>query len=231
MPTSCEDLWLIGHTLNWLYNVKGSSMVESVYCDFSKLPDDTGKGYSLKDVLKHYLKHRFICIWMGTGFQRWIGYADVKSAPIYFCLTRDTIFSSLNTPIPFEWARLNEGNALDLTTGIFTSPRTGNNSFSFTGHIAYPASLTPTYFQMGLYFNGHFVAVGRADMANVPDQYMLVQPMSFQVTFHMKAGDQVWLMIEAISPGAYLKDDSHHYTHFTGWLLEEEIFTVNRSVE
>ena len=43
MPKSCEDLWKIGHHLNGLYSVIGSEMVESVYCDFTKLPSDAGK--------------------------------------------------------------------------------------------------------------------------------------------------------------------------------------------
>ena len=43
LPTSCRDLWLIGHTLNGFYFIKGAKMMESVYCDFTKLPDDAGK--------------------------------------------------------------------------------------------------------------------------------------------------------------------------------------------
>jgi hypothetical protein len=43
MPKSCEDLWNIGHSLNGLYSIMGSKMVESVYCDFTKLPSDAGK--------------------------------------------------------------------------------------------------------------------------------------------------------------------------------------------
>ena len=43
MPKSCEDLWKIGHHLNGLYSVMGSKMVESVFCDFTKLPSDAGK--------------------------------------------------------------------------------------------------------------------------------------------------------------------------------------------
>ena len=45
MPTSCADLWRIGHTLSGLYSVKGVQMVESVYCDFSKLPNEAGINY------------------------------------------------------------------------------------------------------------------------------------------------------------------------------------------
>jgi hypothetical protein len=43
MPRSCGDLWRIGHTLSGLYSIMGPKMVESVYCDFTKLPNDAGK--------------------------------------------------------------------------------------------------------------------------------------------------------------------------------------------
>jgi hypothetical protein len=42
MPSSCQDLWSTGHILSGLYSVVGTSMVESVYCDFTKLPSDSG---------------------------------------------------------------------------------------------------------------------------------------------------------------------------------------------
>ena len=42
LPSSCDDLKIIGHTLNGFYSVVGSTMMESVYCDFSKLPTDPG---------------------------------------------------------------------------------------------------------------------------------------------------------------------------------------------
>jgi hypothetical protein len=42
MPSSCEELWHIGHTLNGLYSVMGSTKVESIFCDFTKLPSDAG---------------------------------------------------------------------------------------------------------------------------------------------------------------------------------------------
>jgi hypothetical protein len=43
LPSSCADLKSIGHTLNGFYFVMGSAKLESVYCDFTKLPDDAGK--------------------------------------------------------------------------------------------------------------------------------------------------------------------------------------------
>ena len=43
MLKSCTDLWRIGHTLNGLYSVMEAKRVESVYCDFTKLPTDSGR--------------------------------------------------------------------------------------------------------------------------------------------------------------------------------------------
>jgi hypothetical protein len=43
LPSSCADLNTIGHTLSGFYSVMGSAKMESVYCDFTKLPDDAGK--------------------------------------------------------------------------------------------------------------------------------------------------------------------------------------------
>ncbi len=42
-PTSCEDLWYIGHTLNGFYSIKGEKMIESVYCNFTQLPGNESK--------------------------------------------------------------------------------------------------------------------------------------------------------------------------------------------
>ena len=42
LPSSCDESKIIGHTLNGFYSIAGSAMMESVYCDFSKLPSDPG---------------------------------------------------------------------------------------------------------------------------------------------------------------------------------------------
>jgi hypothetical protein len=52
LPKSCEDLWLIGHTLSGFYSVMGSAMMESVYCDFTKLPDDAGKRFIFSRIIQ-----------------------------------------------------------------------------------------------------------------------------------------------------------------------------------
>ena len=45
LPTSCADLKIIGHIWPGIYSVMGSTMMESVYCDFSKLPSDPGNCF------------------------------------------------------------------------------------------------------------------------------------------------------------------------------------------
>ncbi len=42
LPSSCNDLKVIGHIWSGIYSVMGSSMIESVYCDFTKLPSAPG---------------------------------------------------------------------------------------------------------------------------------------------------------------------------------------------
>ncbi len=43
LPSSCGDLKMIGHIWSGIYSVMGLAKMESVYCDFTKLPSDTGK--------------------------------------------------------------------------------------------------------------------------------------------------------------------------------------------
>ena len=52
VPKSCADLWRIGHFLSGLYSVMGTEQVESVYCDFTKLPTDSGKSFVIDGSLK-----------------------------------------------------------------------------------------------------------------------------------------------------------------------------------
>jgi hypothetical protein len=50
LPSSCGDLKMIGHTLNGFYSIMGSAKMESVFCDFTKLPDDPGKCFRFSPI-------------------------------------------------------------------------------------------------------------------------------------------------------------------------------------
>jgi hypothetical protein len=60
LPSSCEDLKMIGHIWSGIYFVMGSAKMESVYCDFTKLPDDAGKCYKFSRLIQLQLSNSFI---------------------------------------------------------------------------------------------------------------------------------------------------------------------------
>ncbi len=68
--------------------------------------------------------------------------------------------------------------------------------------------------------NGDRIGLGYVEESNTPGQY---SPLTLQSTLNLKSGDQVWVAINYQSTGAYLYDNGNHFTHFTGWMLEEEI--------
>ncbi|XP_046456651.1 uncharacterized protein LOC124203824 [Daphnia pulex] len=195
LPSSCADLKIIGHVLNGFYSVMGSAKMESVYCDFTK--NDTE-----------------------TGFQKWIGYVGVKSAPVHFYVQKGTSFGTVNTPIKFDLVRVNEGNAMDLASGKFTAPRPGIYFFSFTGTASLSASYS-VWFYSRLFLNGNVIGSSYVEENNGPvDQY---NPVTLQSTLNLKTGDQLWVEINYGGGSSYLYDNSNRYTHFTGFMLEEEI--------
>jgi hypothetical protein len=119
-------------------------------------------------------------------------------------------------------ARVNEGNAMNLTSGIFTAPCNGIYFFSFAGHARFPSSSsTVLLLEVDFYLNNKFVEIGYLSKSNtVAGQW---SPLTLQSTLNLKTGDQVWVQIYGMSPGVYLFDNVNPFTHFTGFMLEEEI--------
>ena len=171
----------------------------------------------MKKTISHSLIKQFLH--NQKDFQKSIGYADVKSTPVHFYVQRNDHFSTFGTPIPFDLEKVNEGNAMDLTSGIFTAPRPGIYFFSFSGLASFPAS---SWVELGvaLYLNGDYIGLGYVSEANTAGQW---SPLTLQSTLNLKSGDQVWLAISWQSTGAYLHDSIYHHNHFTGFMLQEEI--------
>ena len=115
-------------------------------------------------------------------FQKWIGFNDVKSTPVHFYVQRNSAFTGV-TPIPFDLARVNEGNAMNLTSGKFTAPRTGIYFFSFTGNADFPASSSKVYLGVQLYLNGGRIGLGYVEESNtVANQN---SPLTLQSTLNL----------------------------------------------
>ncbi|XP_046637881.1 interaptin-like isoform X1 [Daphnia pulicaria] len=196
MPTSCADLQRTGHKLSGFFSVKGSKKMETLYCNFFSNQNDK---------------------------QKWIGYADIKSAPVNFYVQRNSDFNKTSTPIPFDLARVNEGNAMDLRSGKFTAPRPGIYFFSFTGLAYLKSSSSYAWFYSYLFLNGNRIGSSYVQENNGPVSQII--PMSLQSTLNLKKGDQLWVQISySAGSDSYLVDyPGLHHTHFTGFMLEEEI--------
>ncbi len=214
IPKSCQDLWRIGYTLSGMYNVMGTTMVESVYCDFTKLPNDSGINVLIDSIYKTSKLFKI------AGFQKWMGYADVKTMPIYFYVQKSTSFNQANTPVPFEVVKLNIGNAMNIASGIFTAPRTGTYFFSLSGVAAIPS--TGGHLDVGIVLNGAVVGRGEANdyTGKVNNEY---ETYSLQLTLNLQAGDLISVQITSIITGVVLQDNILHFTHFNGWLMQEEL--------
>jgi hypothetical protein len=107
---------------------------------------------------------------------------------------------------------------MNVTLGVFTAPRPGIYYFSFTG----VASLSINSFYSWFYLNGEIIGSNTVEQnGNVFNQ---LQPLTLQSTLNLKKGDQFWVSIFCQDNTASLYDDKNtHYTHFSGWMLEEEI--------
>ena len=142
-----------------------------------------------------------------VGFQTWIGQLDIKSSPVYFYVQRYSNFVYSNVAIPFDLERLNVGGGMNLTSGIFTTPRPGTYFFTFSG---ISGNQDPLY--IGLHVNGSNIGTGYSSS--------FTGTFTLQSTLHLNAGDQVSMQI---TYGSGILYDGSHYTHFTGWLLQEDL--------
>jgi hypothetical protein len=153
---------------------------------------------------------------------------------------RSDRFSKVNVSIPFDVALVNIGNAMNLTTGVFTAPRAGTYYFSFTGLAEFPTFSSLLYLGVDLYLNGNLIGRGFVEDQNtVAGQFT---PVTLHSTLNLLPGDQIWLQIDSLLPpligdgtaarrkrrmlptkGVILFDDYRHFTHFTGLMLEEDI--------
>lgn len=115
---------------------------------------------------------------------------------------------------------LNAGGAFSTSSGKFTAPVKGKYFFSFIGIPRLPVSSSSRQvFDVGLFMNGGLIAAADSDETN--SAVMLHETFALQSTLELQKGDQIWLEIMGISPGAVLWGND--FVHFSGFILEEEI--------
>ena len=148
---------------------------------------------------------------------------------VHFYVQRESNLGSVTSGvIPFEFAPVNEGNAFDLSSGIFTAPVNGFYHFQFSALKYDPVEYDATYLKIALEVNGDIIDFSQKDLISLVEydsydyQYLLgtYKSVSMSIPLRLKPGDEVNLV--NIGGGGELADNaSNHYTHFTGWLVEE----------
>ncbi len=144
------------------------------------------------------------------GFQKVMGYVDVKTLPVYFYAQRTSNYETPNTVVPFDSLRLNVGNAMS-TSGIFVAPTSGKYFFTYSG-ISGIRSNARVELQMKTDASNDWSRVTQAFGGQGH------QTLSLQSTLELAKGDQIRLVfLEGV-----VNDSELHYTNFVGSLLEED---------
>jgi hypothetical protein len=112
--------------------------------------------------------------------QRWIGYNDVESVPVYFYVQKGTNFHLTNTPISFKRVVNNVGNAMKINTGIFTAPVTGTYFFAVSGMVDFPFTDSSTRREIGLTFYSNGIDFGLVLSDEVGNTALLIIPHIFR---------------------------------------------------
>jgi len=129
---------------------------------------------------------------------------------VHFFVQRSSDFGLNNSAILFDRERLNVGGAMNLATGIFTVPVDGIYHFEFTGLKEVNSTEIYVYLQV----NG--VEIGRSYVTGGLPNYLAINGISSSM--RLKADDQVRLY-----KTTGILDDTGSFTHFTGWLVEEDL--------
>lgn len=140
-----------------------------------------------------------------------VGTVDVKTKRVHFYVQRNTSFSAVGK-IPFDYAQLNEGNGFNLASGYFIAPVSGNHHFQFSA----VKSNAATSLMIFLFVNHHIVGVTWTSQSTTGS----LEVVSLTASLRLVAGDKVSLYKHS---GDALFDYSYHTTHFTGWLVEEDL--------
>lgn len=136
---------------------------------------------------------------------------DVKTKGVHFYVQRNTSFKMANTVIPFEVGVLNIGDAMNVKSGIFTAPVSGVYHFEFTG----TKDKSDKQLDVQLEVNSN-IHVGEAHGSGAVKS---TSNLYITASLRLKKGDRVNLY----KAGGVLYDSTVHYTHFTGWLVEEDL--------
>jgi len=126
---------------------------------------------------------------------------------VYFYVHK-TVDKAMGNPLPFEIAKTNVGNAMDIKTGVFTAPVDGNYFFTFSCVSNKGGTL-----RVQLMHNGAAVgtAVAKEPLNTAAMQSLLTLVKGDKISLSTKDSDED-------SEGIREKSNRRQ-THFTGMLL------------
>jgi len=148
---------------------------------------------------------------MGLAVQELVGNIDVKTKSVHFYVQRNSTFDSPKSVILFEFAQINEGDAFNLTSGVFTAPVKGIYHFQFN---AIKDKYAP-WVGIDLRVNDGILCRTYVQYTSA-DQF---SSASLSASLRLAVGDNVTLYNHFGS----LYDNPSHLTHYSGWLLEEDL--------
>ena len=159
------------------------------------------------------------------------------AAGVHFYVQRwSNLGSAKGGAIPFEFASVNEGNAFDLSSGIFTAPVNGFYHFQFSALKYDSAEYDETFLIIAIGLNGGFIDFSRPDKIGLIEygepgfENVLgtFKSVSLSTPLRLKKGYEVSL-VNIGGAGKLADNASFHYSFFTGWLVEDisEIEFIN----
>lgn len=162
---------------------------------------------------------QFPCLNQVVPRETLIGKADVKSSPVHFYVQRKSPFylegrGRFSAILPFEITRSNQGGGMDAKTGVFTVPKPGTYVFTF-GAIKRDKALHVDIF-LRLNDVERIASVYGSEHAG----YFT---LSLQSILTLKKNDRIYLVLQSASGGG-IYDDDDMTTHFSGFLLDEQLF-------
>lgn len=116
-----------------------------------------------------------------------------------------------NVIVTFQVERLNEGKAMNLTSGFFTAPVSGIYAFSFS---TIKGKTFDKATEVSLYHNDQLIGTAFGGQGDRPT-------LSLQSILELKSGDEIYLVKGAGDHIHSSKETKFAMTtHFAGWLLE-----------
>lgn len=140
----------------------------------------------------------------------------MKTKSVNFYVQRNNNFEKPNAIITFDVAPLNEGGAMNLASGIFTAPVAGFYHFEFTAVFNRPYN----HGVVRLHLNGNMVGTVSQAVDTEQEHATRKYTIFCGASLRLNLNDNVTLYNK---DNGRIFDSADHHTHFSGWLMEEDL--------